>query len=626
MPIGNPDSNKINNDSLCNLFNSEEPISIGTTTAYNAYTENDIYSVFYQNRIDNLYNPNTRFLSGYFNLKYNDVKNLKANDLIKINEQYFTWNKIDGFNLTNPELSKVELIQSNNNPSEYPTRYFAYYYCDNPSICYKFKTDFTNPNLRDTNYFWSILYDYYVGILGGNVSGFTSSFSDIQNSTLSYIPYFMYEISKDEYDTSTCSSWDCDTLHNFIYSYIDTQSFSYKIPGFWFSSGINDLPPAANTKQGLNVYSGCTDFSNAASLYGITTGSSTYHGSGLCASPTPTPTITLTPSVTPTITPTPTSTPTFLNGKIIMAGFWFGSAYISTNYGSSFATGTTSNFPYDGCEDIKISNGGIYTYAMTRNVSGNSFSNNYCNTFSLNTNIARSGGGQYDAIGMSKNGKSLIGRYPSGIGNNGVISYSINSGTTFSTNSQYSGGTPLGFGGFATSNNGDYMYVNYGNNILKSTDYGVTFVSGNTQTYNYRSIDCSSNGQYVTTGAYTIKVSSDYGVTYTEKNVINNREIRHISMSSSGQYQLLTNDEDKLYKSSDYGVNWSVVSTPDTPGTGYDTWGCYVNGDGQYQAMAYNRYPSEQNGILLSTNYGVNWTFILLNTTFEDWVHCVAIS
>lgn len=356
MPIGNPDSNKINNDSLCNLFNSEEPISVGTTTTYNAYTENDIYSIFYQNRIDNLYNPNTRFLSGYFNLKYNDIKNLKPNDLIKINEQYFTWNKIDGFNLTNPELSKVELIQANNNPSEYPTRYFAYYYCDNPSICYKFKTDFTNPNLRDTNYFWSILYDYYVGILGGNVSGFTSSFAEVQNYVTKYIPYFMYEISKDDYNTSTCSSWDCDTLHNYLYEFGFGPTPISFTPGFWFSSGINDLPPAANTKQGLNVYSGCTEFASAVSTYGITTGSSTYHGSTLCPTPTPTPTVTPTntpfPSVTPTQTMTVTPTPSPLPPYVKTAGDFY--QFLEQDSGKVLANTTVQGLRFN-------SNGGFDT-------------------------------------------------------------------------------------------------------------------------------------------------------------------------------------------------------------------------------------------------------------------------
>ena len=288
MPIGNPDKNKgplrgFNNDTICNLFNSEKPIKIGTTETYNVYTENDIYNLFYSNRIDNLYNPNTRFLKGQFNLKYNDIQNLKPNDLIKINEQYFTWNKIDGFNLTNRELTQVELIQTNNNPSKYPIRYFSYYYCDNPGTCFKFKTDFTNPNLRDTNYYWSLKYDYNIGILGGNATGFTSSFYDIQGTVGKYIPYYMTEITEDAYNTSSCQYWKCDTLLNYLYNlYNGLDTFISFSPIFWISSGINNTPPSSNTVQGLNVFSGCTQFNSTATTYGITIGSSTYHGTALC--------------------------------------------------------------------------------------------------------------------------------------------------------------------------------------------------------------------------------------------------------------------------------------------------------------------------------------------------------
>jgi len=308
MPIGNPDSNKKNNDSICNLFNSEPPAIVGTTSSYNVYTENDAYKLFYQNRVDNLYNANTRFLTGNFYLKLSDIQNLKPNDLIKINEQYFTWNKIEGFNLTNTELTKVELIQANNNPSTYPTRYFEYYYCDDPTKIYKFKTDFTNENLRDTNYFWSILYDYNVGILGGNVSGFTASFADNQANAIKYVPYFMYEVSDTTYDT-TGIDWQYDSLHNYIYT-IGFDPFNTYVPGFWINSG--------STTTGLNLYSNCSGFTSAATTYGIVTGSSTYHG--VIATPTPTPTA--------TVAPTPTPTPDML-GSLLMS---YDSLELGDNY------------------------------------------------------------------------------------------------------------------------------------------------------------------------------------------------------------------------------------------------------------------------------------------------------
>jgi hypothetical protein len=69
MPLGLTDSEKINNDSLSILFNSELPVDIGVQT-YNTYTENDVYNTFYRTRINNIYDPNTRVVSGYFDLNY----------------------------------------------------------------------------------------------------------------------------------------------------------------------------------------------------------------------------------------------------------------------------------------------------------------------------------------------------------------------------------------------------------------------------------------------------------------------------------------------------------------------------------------------------------------------------
>ncbi len=218
IPMGNPDSNKrergFNNDSLCNLFNSELPGDIGLgIPSFNTYTDNDIYNTFYSNRIANLYNKNTRFLSAYFDLKLSDIKNLRANDLIKINEQYFVLNKISQYNYTDPELTNVELIQVNVQPKQYPDRYFFYQYCTGSTTVYKFKTYF-NPNentdisyfgeeddsLRRTYFFWAILYDYMVGALGGNVTGYTSSYTETLNDRV--YPYKIWEVTKEQYEAS----------------------------------------------------------------------------------------------------------------------------------------------------------------------------------------------------------------------------------------------------------------------------------------------------------------------------------------------------------------------------------------------------------------------------------------
>jgi hypothetical protein len=273
MPIGLSDEDKINNDSLSILFNSELPVDVGVQT-YNVYTENDVYNIFYKNRINNIYDPNTRFLSGYFDLKYSDIQNLKWNDIIKINEQYFTINKISEFNLTNRELTKVELIQVNVNPQEYPTRYFKYQYCDQTGYCFSLKTDFTNPNLQDTNYIWSVFYDKQVGSLTGSTTGFTSTFKIFNTGSfqIEYVPYTMSEISQNDYESGSCVPSTCDTMLNYIYN--NPNGLNLSLVGFWEN--------ASGSYTGYNVFENCSQFNTVRSTYGIITGSSTTYGPKLC--------------------------------------------------------------------------------------------------------------------------------------------------------------------------------------------------------------------------------------------------------------------------------------------------------------------------------------------------------
>jgi hypothetical protein len=286
MPYGNPDENKINNDSICILFNSQQPDDIGLgIPTYNAYTENDAYALFYSNRVDNLYNKNTRFLSGKFDLKLSDVKNLQPRDLIKIQEQYFYVNKLEGFDLTNPELTTVELVQTNSRvrPTPYPTRYFKYVYCNQVGTkVYKFRTYF-NPedntsgelyagngedanSIRRTYYYWSIYYDYMVGALGGSVSGITSSYNNPGFGSTWY--YTMTEITEQEYNDPTYLFWyDDDNNNLFIDRLSLTPSFSQNFNSqlIWVFSntfGVN--------KAFFNVAVDCATFAGYASANGVT--------------------------------------------------------------------------------------------------------------------------------------------------------------------------------------------------------------------------------------------------------------------------------------------------------------------------------------------------------------------
>ena len=269
MPLGNPDGNKINNDSISILFNCEPQTDIqgrsvellGSGSTLNIYTEKNLYNRFYFNRVENAYNKNTRMLSGFFNLDTIDVSNLEAEDLIKVNDQYFTWNKVEEYDITNPELTKVELVQYNNVVLDYPTRYFNYEYCSGDTRTFKFKTEFTESNsIYSTYYYWSIFYDYMVGALGGNVSGFTSSVPYINNT---YVPYSIWEVDKNTYDSGGTIHTE-DPLDFYFVNSIEEapQSTIYNQ-----LSPIN-LLSSNKSKTTLNVFTGCTDFYTQAAAIG----------------------------------------------------------------------------------------------------------------------------------------------------------------------------------------------------------------------------------------------------------------------------------------------------------------------------------------------------------------------
>jgi uncharacterized delta-60 repeat protein len=272
MPMGNPDTNKITNDSICNLFQSEQS-SINPNEAivgYNTYTNNGMYNLFYEGRVGNIFNKETRFIDGYFDLKLSDVKNLRVNDLIKINNQYFTWNSINNFNLTNRELTQVQLVQYNSTPKLFPERYFQYYYCDKPEYVYKFKTNFSAETVYDSLYYWSILYDYFIGALGGAASGYVSSIQLGNTPTIPFLPFYINEISEDTYNNGGLIDWNYDPQRSFFLGQPEDS------PSDTIFNQANDvfLINSGQTQARLNVFTSCSGFTSAAAALGvITTGS-----------------------------------------------------------------------------------------------------------------------------------------------------------------------------------------------------------------------------------------------------------------------------------------------------------------------------------------------------------------
>jgi hypothetical protein len=131
------------------------------------------------------------------------------------------------------------------------------------------KTNFTGTqSIQESLYYWSILYDYFVGVLGGSgVTGYTSSFL---NSTGSTVPYSIREVTSTAYAAGG-TDWTLDPNKNqFIGQIINfpLDTWYNQNNDVWL---INDV----GTEGTLNVFTTCAAFTTKATAMGITIGSST---------------------------------------------------------------------------------------------------------------------------------------------------------------------------------------------------------------------------------------------------------------------------------------------------------------------------------------------------------------
>lgn len=106
----------------------------------------------------------------------------------------------------------------------------------------------------------------------------------------------------------------------------------------------------------------------------------------------------------------------------------------------------------------------------------------------------------------------------------------------------------------------------------------------------------SIDGQYiaVTTSMYTVKISKDYGATWSSFELGNTAV--DVSISSTGQYVLATAQNHYKYRSIDYGTTWARTGTNSSWVFGA------VSGDGKYQTTA-----EAGNTQQTSSDYGANW-------------------
>ena len=168
--------------------------------------------------------------------------------------------------------------------------------------------------------------------------------------------------------------------------------------------------------------------------------------------------------------------------------------------------------------------------------------------------------------------------------------------------------------GTALSSTGSYIvYAGRDSNnvsqVYLSTDSGATwnsvatFPTANTSF----SVAMSSTGQYISalsTNSYVI-VSSDYGATWSIKSALSS--CAHLAVSSTGQYQTVISSS-SIFVSSDYGNTFSNTYFG-VAGTGFTT--ITMIGTGEYQ-YAVN---GTDNKLYRSDDYGLSWSILSSNST-----------
>ena len=152
---------------------------------------------------------------------------------------------------------------------------------------------------------------------------------------------------------------------------------------------------------------------------------------------------------------------------------------------------------------------------------------------------------------------------------------------------------------------GIYMTItDYGmSEVWRSTNGGNSITqTGVAQIGSPVGVAMSSDGQYQTVAGYSSGIfrSANYGVNWTQVKS-SAYQWQMVAMSSDGQYQLASESSSgaTLWRSVDYGVNWTASGSAKNNGYWY---GVSVSNSGQYMLAS-----GDGDSIYYSSNYGATW-------------------
>lgn len=159
----------------------------------------------------------------------------------------------------------------------------------------------------------------------------------------------------------------------------------------------------------------------------------------------------------------------------------------------------------------------------------------------------------------------------------------------------------------AMSNNGQYQLTAIKNSpysINISSNYGVSWTNKDVKSVHWRAFCVSGAGDFMMTFGYddSLSYSLDHGATWDQREIPNLNWL-DADMSSNGKYiVLLSVGPDSIYVSSDSGLTFS----------GKDKAGYWsksaISDNGQYITVMYTHLISGWGYINVSSDYGATWT------------------
>jgi len=274
------------------------------TNEYPLNDYEDLYDVYYKDYVEDLVDPNNRLVRASIYLKPEEVRNLKFNEKIFLDGNYYRINKITGSNLSKPDVATVELVKLTREYNGHRVRYYDLINCTGGTDLHT-STDLNYSVYYLKGYRVSIDGDCYTVSAGTYNSGFTyqalnisEAYTDCGCSTsiddAGIDPYDELKPLPSPTPTPTNPCGAC------TYYELENEN-PYSVVVQW--KDCNSLIVESETVGASQIWTGCT-----CNAYGYRTsgGSLRENFSEPCFPSTPTPT----PSVTPTFTSTPTYTPT----------------------------------------------------------------------------------------------------------------------------------------------------------------------------------------------------------------------------------------------------------------------------------------------------------------------------